>query len=314
MKNVMLSTYNKPFDTSGINNLTDCYLLLGADCSNEIILNNYIQVLCKKNQPDLNYQNKTLIHNSKQLINSCGFSIPKDIPGANSPFLLNSIQSFLQNGHYCVCHVNSNLLPPEKVISKSDEKILIYGFASMGETCYYIKTFDNDFQIVDLMLSESQLMECMEATGEKNYLLFYLTINERYREHVNIQEILRKISSYIHSDGCDGGELYGQKAFYEIIRLMDQNLVCMRLPLILLEHKKLMYKRVDYLVQSANIGSSTLTKAYETVVKRAQTVFDMSLEYSKTRKASLIKMLQGQIRTVLETEKEILQEVIGCRY
>lgn len=315
MNKIILPWYNGSGVTDYFDNAIIYNLLSKTACADAILMNNYIQVACKKNQYDLNYQNTTADPENRDLFTHYSVITPKEIYSSDEFFFMDSIRSSIRNGYYCHSIINPTSFPIERQYIYGDEQIVIYGY-DWTEEKYFVKIYNDDYNMIDAIFNESQLKTGLKTTGLTDCKLKAFKLNYKYWEEVSIPKFYQQIADYVDSICSDSEQLYGQYAFYNTINMFesnitDQNQIHLRFLVVLSEHKKLMYKRIEYLAQNKYINDINLLNAYKDVVERAQKAYDVGVKYNHSLDVLLLIEIQEQMRELLEKEKNILHTIIN---
>ena len=223
-------------------------------------------------------------------------------------------KKMLENGHYIFGMYNEFYIPGKKAYQKYDfaHGYMIFGYDDVKQVFHsagYLA--DGHYQYFDIGFADyyKSIINCEYS----KWFLYDYEINKAFQPHVDIRHIKKGIEEYL-TGGQDNIHIYGSRVM-DIFRQYVMNIGPKRLDLrygrMYMEHKAIMYMRLQYLHQNkyANL-SSICERYYSEVLQRAGNVFYVFMKYNITRKENLISLLEEQISAANTSEKDILQRVI----
>ncbi|WP_168118774.1 hypothetical protein [Paenibacillus sp. HB172176] len=119
-----------------------------------------------------------------------------------------------------------------------------------------------------------------------------------------------KPTSYLCAENTYGIEIYDRMQEYLNALMQEQEIVDIRLLHILYEHKKIMRRRLRYMLEHGFLTNAALEPAYAEVERGHQIAVGMLLKYSVSGEKKLIDRMAATLLEGATLEKELLGRVI----
>lgn len=152
--------------------------------------------------------------------------------------------------------------------------------------------------------------ECLET--------HYIRINKNYEPQIDIKSIKESLGKYLYSEkepltqhlqGYFGMEAWGK--FEEYVRDIGEHTLDLRFSRVYMEHRNLMYKRMQKLWELGYLRDGTLPGAYyQKVCLPAMVTHRLFLKYTLKKDSKVLARIPEIIRKTNETEAEIIGKLI----
>ncbi len=189
----------------------------------------------------------------------------------------------------------------------NEEKELLYSVGYIGEDMiwdYFTITYDEYIS---------------SLVYENDYLCFNNFIpSQNYYGDINCEKIFKGINSYLKSENevINDNSIYGLKgvnAYFEYMKekLSGEEQIHMPSIYAILEHKRLMLERMDYLSKCKVLKLEHKTKAdLLDIVDKYTIILNLSLKYNITYKKSLLISIYDLASNALQLEEKTLKKCV----
>jgi len=200
-------------------------------------------------------------------------------------------------------------------VSHNFHDYLLYGFndekqyfISLGYTAglsyeEYVIPYKEMYDSI-VWRNENELL--VNKQGLAKYEFIKAKSNKTYE--IDLKRIKNELNNFLTSKPLTSDSwLYGINAYSEFYKnLLD--IFDLRHLRLLMEHKKIMYNRISYLIDTLNIRLETLRHKYKTVVNLSEIIFNTALKYRIVKDDNIKIHVKEIVKKMIEEELPLIKE------
>ncbi|PYG90196.1 butirosin biosynthesis protein H-like [Ruminiclostridium sufflavum DSM 19573] len=276
----------------------------------------------------------------RSLLDGCPFFnhyvlMKSELEERGKQFLADIIKDKIDNGAYCFIYIDRYYIPFHKMWFERGHlthEMLVYGYddekeeflcADNGDngnyeyfTCSYSQLLDGYWKnenddpyyfsmhyVQDIIIPEEQYMLNYGQVKRslKNYLNSISMLNE------SEEVIFSKFGFSVHNMVLENQKILIQK--YE-----DKFYFNLRQIYILIDHKELMRRRLNFLFDKGYLTDDSFEKKYEYLAFKYKILLSLCIKYNIKNKKELLNKYFDLFSTLIEYEKNALEDLVSCLY
>nr|WP_154960795.1 hypothetical protein [Paenibacillus xylanexedens] len=242
------------------------------------------------------------------------------------------LTSYLDNNKYIWIHLDQFYIPLSEHYKKvhKEHSVLVYGYDDTTNIFYIADSLDNG-KFTKTKLSYQELKSAWESDICEHFRRLFRVISRKSGEYtLNTEHLKNQIEDYLSSKSINSGIywdqipvdgphsyvqnrkfwIFGQEVYNYILNLFqessgDQSLD-LRIPYLLLEHKKCMLERIQYL----NLENHNIYSEYKEIVNHSLTFLNLSIKYNILTSESTLNRIEARIKEIVSSEKIILRKLL----
>lgn len=282
-------------------------------------LNNFIQLIFKKDFSIFSFYKDSWWFMKDNVFMYYFVMFPSFMLSDNRDFICKYITYMIDNECYLTGEFNEYYIPNRSSYQKLnyEHECLVYGYDNFNQK-YNLAGYTNRGFYEPTCVSYDEFYNSLKHIYTRNTLnLHFFKKSTTIKPKLDLIKIKTFLKDYIESKDStkqyDEEYLYGIDACSYLLIYIEtiHNHIDLRFFYNLLEHKKCMYNRINYLLGNHFIKNGSILYKYNNVVNLAQIILNMSIKFNITHKINILNNIKNQLMILLDNEKIILFDLVN---
>lgn len=282
------------------------------------LLSNYVQIVFY-NQPPytwLNYYRENWMLNKDGLIKQNIVNIPDFILKKNLFSMAKIARKCLDQGYYIYGQYNEFYIPGKTAYLTKyyPNDYILYGFDDNKEEFLSAGLVNDEY--ITFRIPYEEYRNALKNEGQNQEHFYYLHFNKHLDLDFDMTGLKKRLYDYLNSINPENsGNAMGLEAIRHLSLYIKEKIELheefeLRLLYAVREHKKLMLKRLEYMINNGYLSEDlALINEYKVVVESADEVYKLGEKYNIGMKTVLPNQICDKLEHILEVETDLLNKV-----
>lgn len=282
---------------------------------------NYIMMSGKKDFSSFNQSDNDWMHGIEGVFKKNFVVLPKYILDRQD-IIISLIIDLLENGSYILADLNEYYVPQRRAYMKRnfDHVNMLYGF-DKTRNVFYIASYTDKGYYGGTEIAFDEYIISLKNSQYTDFTLNVVTPSNDFEPKFNLDRCKILLGYYLtgndkeydlgNDDYYHGIDAVKNLYYYlEHVKHNDLN-IDIRYFYYLWEHKKIMFDRINYMIDNNYIsGNIEHYKDYSDIVRKSEIMKGLALKYNFTKSKTTLENMQDLIHFIVYEEEKILKDII----